>query len=166
MIRNTRGMRVIFKKAPGGNDNFYSEVAAASGKGWMPSIRLGSRRSTFGNLLEDETRFPVTTWLKSVLKDGVQKIILNSALIRQASPPGRGRTFKPDGSTLPWVVKELAAGDPSRFNKWLDHLRTALPELEHIGVVEREDDRHAYLMVPSVVTPKPANGPRAELLHY
>lgn len=147
LVPRTTGARVIFKKAPGGNDNFYSEVHGASGKGWMPSIKLGPRRSTFGNLLEDETRFPVTTWLKSVLKSGVQKIILNSLLIRQASPPGKGRMFKPDGANLPWVVMELGKEAPGRFEQWLKHLQTALPELEAIRVVEREDDRHAYLMV-------------------
>lgn len=147
LVTRTKGTRVVFRKSPGGNDNFYSEVHEASGKGWMPSIRLGPRRSTFGNLLEDETRFPVTTWLKSVLKDGVQKIILNSLLIRQASPPGKGRVFKPDGSNLPWVVMGLEKEDPKRFRQWLEHLKTALPELEGIRVVEREDDRHAYLIV-------------------
>ena len=147
LVKRTRDARLVFKKAPGGNDNFYSEVHEASGKGWMPSIRLGPRRSTFGNLLEDETRFPVTTWLKSVLRDGVQKIILNSLLIRQASPPGKGKIFRPDGSNLPWVVMELEKEAPDRFRQWLEHLQTALPELEAIRVVERGDDRHAYLMV-------------------
>lgn len=147
MVTKTKGARVVFRKAPGGNDNFYFEDREASGKGWMPSVRLGPRRSTFGNLLEDETRFPVTTWLKSVLQVGVQKIILNSLLIRQASPPGRGKVFRPDGSNLPWVVAELRKEDPGRFRQWLAHLQTALPELEDIRVVEREDDRHAFLMV-------------------
>lgn len=142
-----RGARTVFRKSPKGNDNFYSEVHEDSGKGWMPSIRLGPKRSTFGNLLEDESRFPVTTWLKSVLKDGVQQIMLNSRLLRQASPPGSGKRFKPDGSNLPWVVMDFEKQDPERFRRWVRHLQTALPELESIRVVEREDDRHAYLMV-------------------
>jgi len=147
MAARRKGVRVVFRKAPGGNDNFYSEVHPDSGKGWMPSIRLGPRRSTFGNLIEDESRFPVTTWLKSLLKDGVQKMILNSLLIRQASPPGKGRGFRPDGSNLPWVVMDLEQKAPEQFQRWIRHLQTALPDLESIRVVEREDDRHAYLMV-------------------
>lgn len=143
----SKGTRVVFRKAPGGNDNFYSEVHEASGKGWIPSIKLGPRRSTFSNLLEDETRFPVTTWLKAVLKDGVQKIVLNSLLIRQASPPGKGRGFRTDGSNLPWVIASLEKEAPSPFQQWLAHLQTALPEIEGIRTVERPDDRHAYLMV-------------------
>lgn len=140
-------MRTVFRKAPGGHDTYYSEVHEASGKGWIPSIRLGPRRSTFGNLLEDESRFPATTGLKALLRRGVQKIVLNSLLMRQASPPGQGWTFKPDGSNLPWVIRELEHKHPERFRHWLEHLATALPELEAIRVVEREDDRHAYLMV-------------------
>lgn len=147
LVKKGKSAKVVFRKAPGGNDNFYSEVAETAGKGWMPSIRLGPRRSTFGNLLEDETRFPVTTWLKAVLKAGVQQIILNSLLIRQASAPGKGRVFRPDGSNLPWVVMEMEKADPHRFRQWLQHLKTALPDLEGVRVVEREDDRHAYLML-------------------
>jgi predicted ATPase len=98
-------------------------------------------------LLEDETKFPVTTWLKALLKEGIQKIVLNSLLIRQASPPGQVRGFKPDGSNLPWVVDDLIGKSPEEFQQWLAHLRTALPDLESIRVVKREDDLHAYLML-------------------
>ena len=54
----------IFNKAPGGNDNYYRESYKAAGKGWMPSVKLGPRKSTLGNLPEDETNFPVSTWLR------------------------------------------------------------------------------------------------------
>ena len=138
--------RTIFSKKEGGNDYYYSEVHPTSGKGWIPAIRLGPKRSTFANLLEDETRFPVSTWLKGVLKQGVQRLVLNSAAMRQSSPPGQGRTFRPDGSNLPWVVAELGRRAPERLKQWLEHVRTAIPELVSIRVQEREDDRHAYLI--------------------
>jgi predicted ATPase len=142
-----KGQRLILNKVSGGNDNFYSEVHEESGKGWAPSYRLGPRRSTLENLVGDESKFPVTTWLQSLLKEGVQKIALNSLLIRQASPPGQGRGFRPDGSNLPWVVEDLKRKAPDSFRQWIDHLSTALPDLESVRVVEREDDRHAYLIV-------------------
>ncbi|MDQ2694958.1 MAG: ATP-binding protein, partial [Pseudomonadota bacterium] len=97
------GTRTVVNKVPGGNDNFYSEVDKKGGKGWMPSIRLGPGKSALGNLPADETRFPVATWLKKLLAEGVQQFVLNSLLIRKASPPGQGRRFRPDGSNLPWV---------------------------------------------------------------
>lgn len=138
--------RTIFTKREGGNDYYYSEVHPTSGKGWIPGIRLGPKRSTFGNLLEDETRFPVSTWLKEILKQGVQRLVLNSAAMRQSSPPGQGRTFRPDGSNLPWVVAELGRRAPEHFRQWVEHVRTAIPEIASIRVQEREDDRHAYLI--------------------
>ena len=52
-------------------------------------FKLGRRKSALGNLPEDESRFPVSTWLKRLLSKGVQGLVLNSQLIRQASPPGQ-----------------------------------------------------------------------------
>jgi predicted ATPase len=34
-----------------------------------------------------------------------------------------------------------------RFRRWLDHVRTALPEVRGVETVEREEDRHRYLVV-------------------
>lgn len=143
-----KGMtQAVVNKVLGGNDNFYSETYGEAGKGWVPAFKLGPRRSALANLPEDESRFPVTTWLKSLLSEGVQQLILNSLLIRQASPPGRGRIFRPDGSNLPWVVAELERTEPDRIHDWVSHLKTALPDLETIRTVERADDRHRYLML-------------------
>lgn len=139
--------KTIVNKVQGGNDNFYSEVYRESGKGWAPAFRLGPRKSALGNLPEDETKFPVSTWLKRLLTDSVQQIILNSLLIRMACPPGQPRTFKPNGSNLPWVVESLRRRSNSDFARWLGHLRTALPDLINVETVEREDDRHRYLVL-------------------
>lgn len=145
--KNARSIRRVIAKVPGGNDNFYSEVYKESGKGWFPSIKLGPRKSALANVPADEQEFPVATWLRDLLTRGVQSIVLNSLLIRRASPPGQIRGFKPDGSNLPWVVFDLQKRDPGRFGAWIAHLRTALPDLETIRTVEREDDRHRYLML-------------------
>lgn len=37
--------------------------------------------------------------------------------------------------------------DPARFQQWIAHLRTALSDLETNRTVEREDDRHRYLVL-------------------
>jgi len=149
ILAGTRGQgtRAVVNKVRGGNDNFYSETYSEKGKGWVPTFKLGPRRSALANLPEDESKFPVATWLKALLSDGVQQLILNSLLIRQASPPGKGRSFRPDGSNLPWVVAELEREEPNRINDWVAHLRTALPDLEAIRTVERPDDKHRYLML-------------------
>jgi predicted ATPase len=139
---------VVLTKAHAGNDNFYVEVRKrGGGKGWFPSIRLGPQKSALANLPEDESRWPVATWLKNLLAQGVQPLVLNSLLIRKASPPGQVRGFKPDGSSMPWVVAELAAKAPDRFRAWISHLRTALPDIEDIRTVERPEDKHRYLVI-------------------
>ncbi len=139
--------RTIFSKKPGGNDNYYAEISSKSGKGWQPSFKLGPRKSTFGNLPEDDRLFPAATWLKDLLSNGVQKFVLNSLLIRKASPPGQIRHFKPDGSNLPWVIWRLKEKDPESYGDWIEHLKTALPDLEEIVTIERKDDKHRYIVI-------------------
>lgn len=142
--------RTIVDKVSGGNDSFYSETDQDAGKGWAVAYKLGPRKSALGNLPEDESKFPATTWLKRLLGDGIQQLVLNSLKIRQASPPGRPLGFMPDGSNLPWVVADLeerAARQDTRLADWIAHLRTALPDLAGIRTVERADDRHRYLML-------------------
>ncbi|HAU32267.1 MAG TPA: ATP-binding protein [Desulfotomaculum sp.] len=139
--------RTVINKVYGGNDNYYSEVYSETGKGWAPAFKLGQRKSALGNLPEDESKFPVATWLKSLLAEGVQQFILNSVLIRKASPPGKVRGFKPDGSNLPWVAARLREKAPERFRDWVAHLQTALPDLKDIRTIERADDKHRYLVI-------------------
>ncbi len=145
--RGGKHAQLVFKKSPGGNDNYYSEVYESSGKGWVPAFRLGPRKSTLANLPEDETRFPAATWLKGVLIDGVRQYVLNSRLMRNPSPPNLQRELRPDGSNLPWVVADLQRRMPERHHAWVQHLRSALPDLRNITTVEREEDRHRYLVL-------------------
>lgn len=141
--KGARGTKTVVNKVAGGNDNFYDET----GKGWDHAFKLGPRKSALGNLPDDESKFPVSTWLKGLLLDGVQQFILNSLLIRMASPPGQVRKFKPDGSNLPWVIQGLKDRDPARLAEWIQHLQTALPDIKNISTVERPDDKHRYLMI-------------------
>jgi len=138
-----KGTKVIVNKVAGGNDNFYDE----RGKGWAHAFKLGPSKSALGNLPEDESKFPASTWLKRLLLEGVQQLVLNSLLIRKASPPGQTRKFKPDGSNLPWVIKTLQKKSPDRFHDWIAHLQTALPDITTIRTIERQDDKHRYLVI-------------------
>jgi hypothetical protein len=137
---------ILSKSTKSGKDNFYPEVKRGQGGGWVPSFQLGPRRSAFANQPEDESRFPVSTWFKSFLSDAVQQIVLDSLTMRLASPPGSPRVFKTDGSNLPWVVEDLRQHHPRQFEDWISHLQMALPDLAGIRTVERQDDRHRYLV--------------------
>lgn len=141
--RTTPNTKTVVNKIPGGNDNFYDET----GKGWDHAFKLGPRKSALANLPEDETKFPVSTWLKGILVDGIQKLSLNSALMRKSSPRGKPRDFRPDGSNLPWVVEGLRSRNEERHRAWVAHLQTALPDLEDVRTVEKEEDRSRYLLL-------------------
>ena len=104
-------------------------------------------KSALANLPADETNFPISTWWRNLLNRGIQNFVLNSLLIRQASPPYQGMQFSTDGSNLPWVIDRLIKTAPERFELWLDHVRSALPDLSTIRVIDRKDDRHKYIML-------------------
>lgn len=136
---------VISKKAEG-NANFYNELYEEAGKGWIPSFKLGIKKSALANLPEDETKFPAATWLKFFLQQGVQMFILNSLLIRKPSPPGQSHHFKTDGSNLPWVIENLRK-DEKKFRQWIEHIQTALPDIADIYTIERPEDKHRYIKI-------------------
>lgn len=130
------------------NDNFYSEMAARKGKGgWAPSIRLGPRKSALAGMPEDEGKFPVSTWLRSTLMAGTQKLMLDSLALRKSSAPGQGLLFNPQGSNLPWIVEDLRKSDPERYGAWIQHIRTALGDIKEIRTVELPDTRHRFLQI-------------------
>jgi predicted ATPase len=77
----------------------------------------------------------------------VQKLVLNSQLIRQANPPGQRVGFRPDGSNLAWVIEGLMRESDPRFGEWIRHLQSALPDIKGIRTVERPEDKHRYVVV-------------------
>lgn len=133
---------IVSKEAETDKDYFFSETSD-----WHNPFRFGPRRLALASLPEDEERFPAASWAKRVLLDGVQRLALNSDAMRKPAPPGSPRDFQTDGSNLPWAVETLRSSDPERFESWLAHLRTALPDLRSVETVERPEDRHRYLRI-------------------
>ena len=143
--KGQKDTKTMVSKSRAGNASFSPEVQGKGGKPWTTSFKLGPHISALGALPPDEKKFPVATWFKKLLTEGVQQFVLNSELIRKASPPGRVKGFKADGSNLPWVIQSLRKKPPTNFDDWIEHLQTALPDLEDIRTIEREDDKHRYL---------------------
>ncbi|MBM4284649.1 MAG: ATP-binding protein [Deltaproteobacteria bacterium] len=141
LTRRTAGANTVVNKVQGGDDHFYSEVYREPGKGWMPVFKFGPKKMSLANLPGDESQYPVATWLKDLLSEGVQQFILNSILMRKASQRGKIKRFMPDGSNLSWVIHRLKDKDPPRFKAWISHLQTALPDITDIKTIERE---HVY----------------------
>jgi len=142
IAKNQRGTKSLLTNVVGGNANFYPE----GGKSYTPSFRLGRTKLALANLPADEELFPAATWFRNLLDSGVQKVVLNSLAMQRPSPPGLGYRFQTDGSNLPWVIAELRK-DEKRFNAWLAHVRTALEDIIDIDSIERDEDRHRYLVV-------------------
>ena len=142
--------RPILRKFADGTDMFTVETVQEYGNTSETefTFALGMRRSALANLPESPAQFPVATYAKRILATGVHELFLDSRRLRQASSPNKRRTgFVPDGSNLPWAIQRLRQTDFKRFSAWLDHIRTALQEVEDIRIVQREDDLHAYLML-------------------
>lgn len=140
--KSPKGWKKVVSKTIEGNDYFSSETTR-----WNNPFRLGSHRLALANLPEDEERFPVATWTKRFLLDGIQLLVLNGEAMRRPAPPGMPLEFQPDGSNLPWAIEDLKRRDPDRFRRWIEHVRTSLPHIQMIDTVERPEDLHRYLRV-------------------
>lgn len=138
------GARTVFSKSERGSDTIRAEVSEK--KASRSSIAFGPTRSTLGNLPDSPKDFPVSTHIKRVLQSQVKVIFLESAKLRQPSPPKYQRNgFASDGSNLPWSIKQLEKEHPGKYKDWLDHVKDALPDLHSIRVIVRPEDRRAYL---------------------
>lgn len=134
--------KIVYRSEEPEGVMFLSETSE-----WKNPFRLDPSKAALASLPEDETKFPVATWFRRMLTEGVQRIALSSEDMRRPSPPGRSRSYLPDGSNLPHVVQALENDHPARFQQWVEHVREALPDLESVKTLEREEDRHRYLMV-------------------
>lgn len=142
LAKRGKGWHRIVSKTESGNDHFYSEIGR-----WSSTLRIGPRRAALTNLFQDEKRFPVALWVRNILMEGIHVLALNSTAMRRPTSPSASRAFRMDGSNLPLVVRDFREHHEDDFRDWLEHLRTVLPDLQMIDVVERPEDRHLYLAV-------------------
>jgi predicted ATPase len=66
--------------------------------------------------------------------------------MRRPAPPGSPRDLQPDGSGLPWAIEVLRQSGVA-FDRWLAHVRTALPDVRSVETIERPEDKHRYLQI-------------------
>lgn len=110
------------------------------------TLRLPTGRSGLFGVPADVGKFPIANWFKTLITEGVTRIVLDSDDMRRPSPPGSSKAFLPDGSNLPWVIGALRE-DSQRFSRWIEHIQTALPDVKDVQVVERPEDRSRYIQV-------------------
>jgi predicted ATPase len=131
--RNSRGRTII--QAESGNDD----------QQFVFDLPVG--QSALANLPVDETRFPIAVSLKKLLLEGVRTVVLDNKSLRSGSPPGQGKEGGYDGSNLARLVLQLQSSPNGGSKDWLDHVRTAIPDIEDVRSELRAEDNHRYLMV-------------------
>ncbi|WEV25842.1 AAA family ATPase [Streptomyces sp. 71268] len=96
----------------------------------------------------DDTQFPAALWFQDLLRNGAVLYAPEWSALRQAAPPaGREPRLDTQGLNAPWLALQLERDDPARYGAWVDLVQLALPQVEAVEVVEREEDRHAYFRV-------------------
>ncbi|MEU8206632.1 AAA family ATPase [Streptosporangium sp. NPDC049046] len=113
----------------------------------IPPLRVPPGQLALGSVPADPTLFPAALWLAQLLREGVVFFAPDWEVLRRPAPPGDPARLLPSGVNMPWLALDLQQSDPDRFASWVDHVRTALPQVTGISVVEREEDHHAYFAV-------------------
>ncbi|MFJ6665569.1 AAA family ATPase [Streptomyces sp. NPDC091383] len=113
----------------------------------LPAFKVPVDQLALEAVLPDPSLFPAALWLRSFLKDGTVFYDPDWERLREAAPPGDELAVRPDARNTPWLALHLYETDPRRHRDWVDHVRTALPQVEDIGVRVREEDRRAYFTV-------------------
>jgi hypothetical protein len=101
------------------------------------------------NVPSDQDKFASALWFRRFLTQGTCSYQPRLEAMRSASSPrGRIDYLASDGSTLPWLIKNLKERkNKHAFQRWLRLVRLALPPVKDIVPVVREDDRAAYFKV-------------------
>lgn len=138
------------KRESGGESEFHPEVMEP-GKSRRPTARrtaVSADRLALAMIgFESREKYPAARWLLDLLTHEAVFFAPNLIDLRSASPPGLPTRITADGKNLPWLAMELSNEDPERFSDWVEHVQTALPQVERIEAQEREEDHHAYFKV-------------------
>jgi predicted ATPase len=129
--------KIIYKKAVFSPENRKRSM----------QLPTGLRKSALSVLPDDPDRFPIATWVRDLLLEGVRVLALNGTAMRRPVSPSAARNFSAEGANLPLVIRDLQTDHPQSYQDWLAHIRSILPDIKKIRVVERTDDRHLYLAI-------------------
>ena len=139
--------RQVLGRTDAGALRLEPESAQLVGEPWESPYSFGSGRPALALLPEAPDDFPAAFGVRRFLTEA-RSLFVDPAALRRPSPYSRDtKSLSADGGNLPWVVRRLRSEDEERFGHWLGDVRSALPEVEGVRVVVREEDRCAYLMV-------------------
>jgi predicted ATPase len=110
-------------------------------------LRPPSGQLALGAVPPDQAIFPAALWFADLLRGGVAFFDPDWETLRRPAPPGDPAKVIPSGQNLPWLALRMQANDLDEFTSWVDHVRTALPQIKGIRAIEREEDHYAYFSV-------------------
>jgi predicted ATPase len=137
--RFSEGVRKSLYRSKAGDSVYQSELNS-----WKISYLLSPFKLSLSGIPEDRRRFPVALWFRDAIREQIKLVRLDSTKLGQFSPPGTSAKFQPDGSNLPVLIDRLAQTHPDRFEWWVGHMATILPDLKAVHV--REHALHALGM--------------------
>lgn len=111
------------------------------------SYRIPATQLAFSSVPPDQSLFPAAIWFQEFLREGTTFFHPEIQALRRAAAPGRAGRLSETGANVARMAFDLQKSEPSRFETWVDHVRTALPRVTDVTVQERQDDRYVYLQV-------------------
>jgi hypothetical protein len=120
----------------------------ASVHGHLPyPLEINRGTSVLSHLPPEPTGFPAGIWFARLLREGIFNVTLRAEdLRRPSSLEAERRESGLTGANLAGSVFELKKRSPERFEAWIKHLRTALPDLETVLSKDDPEGRQRYVM--------------------
>ncbi|MGQ0775518.1 MAG: methylation-associated defense system AAA family ATPase MAD3 [Pseudonocardiales bacterium] len=137
--------RPVITRRLGGETELIAETTTPGLR--LPKLRIGSGQLALASVPADDSLFPAARWLIRLFLGKAMCYDPDWAALRRPAPPGDPPELLPDARNTPWLAQSLRDDDPAGFRLWVDHVRTALPQVSDIDVREREEDHHAYFTI-------------------
>jgi predicted ATPase len=125
----------------------HSTTFQAEGQSQTFNFTIHPRQLALSSLPADPRFFLASLWFRDYLQQYTCLYQPRGFKLRQASPPRYRTGLNSEGRGLPWQILSLKKNKADEFEEWLALVQLALPSIEAIQVIEREDDRHAYIKI-------------------
>ncbi len=142
-IRTPKGHRLVVRRREYGRRVYLKSEKTD----YNITLDVNPRKSALSVILEDETRFRTSLWFRNLLSDSLLFIHLNVEEMRKPVSPFESPVFKPDGSNLPMVIKNLMDNHKDLYKWYVEHVKAYLEDVEDVTVKSRPEDNFIYLVV-------------------
>jgi len=124
-----------------------STIFQAEGQPQTFNFTIPKEQLALSSMPADHRFFLATLWFRDYLQQDTCLYQPQGFKLRQASPPRYRTGLNAQGRGLPWQILTLKKNQADEFEEWLELVQLALPSIQDIQVINREDDRHAYIKI-------------------